>query len=633
MAKTHIDFDGMNIRNNNTGSIIQNMDNLCPKKLYAKLSLKTQKKIENQEMDANEIFRALIYEALDGTTELLSKCVGKVEHALVEKSRIERGEVMTYENKEMYIKVDALTRYALPDAGDVEDPKIDELRIHFARAIFTGAMADWMSRDSRKFPDDEMVHAGFIFACAYCETKIVKKCYGGRSKKFRKACVAQRMNLKDFTVFQNGLFEKALENHPCNVIFYALPKLAQISGQIKSGEHIEHRKCWECNKAINGPVAKVCTRCLGAQYCGSVCQEKAWKEGHRYSCLTIKKIQENHVENQKILKAALDDPEEHERRYGYKPNNRIDSMLIGIPFQCFDTKESNGNEERQLDFPSLKHFYSNLREVKKGMLWSDYPGSKPDVDSAVAIDGNDVMAASELILKGMALAYEYPPGDSLETFEDRNAMLHDRWSNGLIFHEMTFIQVPKSTFNCTAAVFLKAYETWARPQSYNRICSTRAEFISFPHMRDFDKVKGRNLLTKKTFKKFKKDMKKNKKALLDLPPEVLQNEFGMMSKELVLDQLKLEHEEKKLKNSRELLNQFEDDLNKTRKPLLDLPREVLENDTTMMRKDVLMGELKSIYMIPMIRRLSEQGGIFEELEELASKLAMPVRPYYSKVCN
>lgn len=242
--------------------------------------------------------------------------------------------------------------------------------------------------------------------------------------------------------------------------------------------------------------------------------------------------------NHKIIKAALADPEKHESLYGYKPNNRVDYLLVYDPFQCFPT----GDDNERYKLPSMKEFYSNLGQLKKGLLWSNRPGVLPDLES-VCMDFDSDAALELVIRNGMALSHRYPdysPNETIETFIRRNLQLHTNWMTG-----STCIQ-PNKDSNCSAAEFLKAYVTWEVPSSYDRIFKDMATAHAFQRMREYDEVEGSKGLKHKAVEKTWKKKGKMLAELRGIQLETLQKELEEHQKELETHQKKLTKARKNL---------------------------------------------------------------------------------------
>jgi len=512
------------------------MVKLSAKKLAKKLSPETLLRIQMQELDQKEILHALINEAFG--VDALSISVGAVEREVIAQSG---GEKEYYQNRELAIKFDALADHAIPGQGQY----FDQLRIQFMKACSRGAFDNFNPRamslkagETLKFPDDEMVQAGFDHACNEFWTKIIRKCYGGKKKDFKKTCKAFRVPLADFSSILETLFEKALEKHPFKEIHDSLPELYKIAQQIQQGVDKTVRRCWECGEVIDCP--NVCSECLGAQYCGAACQKKAWDCGHRFSCSSIKKIYKNHMKNHNIIKAALADPEKHESLYGYRPNNRVDYLLMWDPFQRFPTDDG----DERFELPSMKQFYSNLSQVKNGLLWCDRPFAIPDIESAVLLDVDGAGRGLEHVIRnGMALSHQYPdysPDGTIETFKRRNSQLHSNWLTGI-----THIDQHKVDSNCTAAEFLKAYITWEHPQSYARIFRETAYSFAFQRMRDYDKREGSKGLARKAVGKILKKKAKVHAELHERHLEELRTQMEISQKELASARKSLVHLELK----------------------------------------------------------------------------------------
>lgn len=511
------------------------MVKLSIRKLAKQLSPETLLRIQMQELDPKGIMHALINETFG--YDALYESVGAVERAVIEAFG---GKNTDVNNTELAIKLDALANYAIPGHGK----SFDELRIKFMRACFRGAVDNFQQEvfnlrpgESLKFPDDEMMQAAFDRACSDLQSNIIRKGHGGKKKDFKRNCKAFRVPLADFSSTLETLYEKSLENHPFKEIRDSLPELYKIAKQIQDGNQLIDRLCWSCNEVTD--CQRSCSKCFGARYCGAACQTKAWKGGHRFSCSSIKKIYENHVNNQSIIKAALADPKKHESLRGYRPNNRIDYMLMSEPFQRFPTDD--GDEHFEL--PSMKQFYSNLSQVKNGLLWCDRPFAIPDIKSAVSLDFDDDAGLERVIRNGLALSHQYPdysPDGTIENFKHRNSQLYSNWLTGI-----TCIEEPNVDSNCTAAEFLKAYITWEHPQSYDRIFREVANSKAFLMMREYNKHEGSKRLMRNAVRKFIKKKRKVHEELHERHREKLRTRMEIYQKELASARKSLMHLELK----------------------------------------------------------------------------------------
>lgn len=192
------------------------------------------------------------------------------------------------------------------------------------------------------------------------------------------------------------------------------------------------------------------------------------------------------------------------------------------PFQPFPT----GDERYKL--PSVKQFYWNLGQVKRGLLWSDCPYAEPDIESSSGLDfdGNGL----ELIVRnGIALSHRYPdfsPDEGTETFDRRTTQLHSNWLTGLtvVEHEVDS--------NCATADFLKAYLTWEHPLSYVRIFRDTAIALAFRRMREYDKFEGAKDLRREAIKEFSEKMVDVHVQLRKRHLEKLQERLAEIEREL-----------------------------------------------------------------------------------------------------
>ena len=482
-------------------------------KLAKKLPQETLEKIRNQELNTKEILHALVTEAF--STNVLEVCVGAVEREVAAYFRNEGGkDLVSVNQKEFEIKLDALAFYAIPGCGH----HFDKLRLEFVKAFCRGFSDKGFSdleetgpSESMKWPPDECMQAGFNRACDELMTKIIRKCYNGKTKKYREHCTMHNAPMEVFKPFLSAMFMKALETHPFKEVHDSLPELYKIAKMLQRDESRLSQSCWEC-KALES--LDFCASCLGARYCGRACQTKAWNNGHKYSCPSIKKIRENHLNNLRIIKAALADPEGHERRYGFKPNNRIDYLLAWCPFQVFPATTGSGDKWR-IELPSMEYFYSNLSEVKNGMLWSDFPGSIPKLESAATLSFDDGTDLDHILRNGVALSYEYPEnGDSpAEVFKYRETQLYLNRSSGAIFTDECLPDKSIHNSNCSAAEFLKSYIEWEAPLSYSTIFKDNANIQAYRHMQAFDVNIGSEKLEKKCLGK---DVKKKRPVKMEL---------------------------------------------------------------------------------------------------------------------
>ena len=65
--------------------------------------------------------------------------------------------------------------------------------------------------------------------------------------------------------------------------------------------HHNIKICDECG----APAKKCCSRCNWVWYCKKACQNKSWKNGHKYVCRIIKQVKQKHID----LAVELDYPE------------------------------------------------------------------------------------------------------------------------------------------------------------------------------------------------------------------------------------------------------------------------------------------------------------------------------------
>eukprot|EP00977_Amphora_coffeiformis_P026179 scaffold24543_cov195-Amphora_coffeaeformis.AAC.2 len=520
------------------------MVKLSAKKLVKKLSPHTLLRIQLQELDEDEIMNALIKEAFG--FDALLQSIGVIERAVLRRFNDAKYDLREDFKARLAIKIDTLTNHAIPG----KNKSLDKLRLQFMRACGRGVsdvsekrVKNANAGETVVFADYEIMQAAFDGACRKFQSKIVRKCYGGKKKKGEKGkegltrlCKAFQVPLADFTSILDTLFEKSLESHPFKEIYDSLSEIRKIAEQIQSGDLLMDRLCWECSEVIDYP--KICSACRAATYCGAVCQKQAWRNGHRFSCSSVHKIYENFTDNFKVIKSALADPGKHESLYGYRPNSRIDYFLLWNLFQTFPTDERDIN----IKLPSFKHFYSNLSQVKKGLLWCNHPLAIPDIMSANSLDFNDTTGLEHVLRNGLALSYRYPQfstDGTMENVERGNLQLHANWLTGrtVVEHEVSV--------NCTPAEFLKAYLTWEHPRSYDRIFREIAESRAFQQLQQYDKVVGSDGLQKRVFEK---GFQKKAKVHMELHLRHLQGsarKLQKFQKELVSARKSLMHVELK----------------------------------------------------------------------------------------
>lgn len=441
----------------------------CATKLAKKLSLEVLGRIENNELDEKEITEELIQVAFK--EKKWKGCTSLVEEAAIRKKRYPG--VFCFASKMMAIRVSVLALYVIPGEG----PRIESLRRQkFLISFYEGLRVEAEKR--QKFQENIIVKAGFDRACQEHQSSIIKSCYGGSSRKFRKGmAIFSGATLEEFTAIVDSLIQAYLETHPFKEIYDSVDVLYKVALRLKMGAYKELNECWSCRKTMDHALA--CGRCNVALYCGTKCQQEAWRTGHKHSCKDVKWLYDEYSKDQDVVKKALSDPEGHERRYGYKPNRELDYLVLGD--RLLLRVNGLGSVSRQASVAAA--FYENLSQVKQGLLWSDSIGQKPETDH--------VKKASFQMIRsnGIALSYPYAaidPEDVTKSFNERNSELRQNVEK--------VDELVKCTHNCTAAQYLKYYTMSDDQETFDYYWRETSDLWSNELLRRYDtKRRYRNL--------------------------------------------------------------------------------------------------------------------------------------------
>jgi hypothetical protein len=126
-----------------------------------------------------------------------------------------------------------------------------------------------------------------------------------------------------------------------------------------------HKTCWECG--VTAKTVQTCSSCEVALYCGSECQAKARKNGHKKECLDLKWKHE-HFKNSLAIVTATHDKEIEEK---CTPTYELDFKALDYCFSSGDEVNPwKGTQfEDPLANPSIESYFGNLERIRNGELW------------------------------------------------------------------------------------------------------------------------------------------------------------------------------------------------------------------------------------------------------------------------
>ena len=124
--------------------------------------------------------------------------------------------------------------------------------------------------------------------------------------------------------------------------------------------------CWECNTS-KGEGLQKCSGCGVAKYCCRKHQSKAWKEGHRHSCLRLKTMHDTLKANLKSMDTRIkaNDIFLGQRDVPLPLCPNVDSkILLSLSLHNIAMLRRMKAEENEL--LSMEHYYSNLGDIWDG---------------------------------------------------------------------------------------------------------------------------------------------------------------------------------------------------------------------------------------------------------------------------
>lgn len=112
--------------------------------------------------------------------------------------------------------------------------------------------------------------------------------------------------------------------------------------------------CWECHKLLAGDNSFTCSCCKTANYCGTICQQRAWYDGHNKKCPSL---HAKYNQLQKSFQAVDELPGDVYAKV--KAYSLIHSMT-------HSSGESFMRHFSHLDGPNINIFYANMKRMKTG---------------------------------------------------------------------------------------------------------------------------------------------------------------------------------------------------------------------------------------------------------------------------
>jgi hypothetical protein len=191
-----------------------------------------------------------------------------------------------------------------------------------------------------------------------------------RSGTFLFLCPTSPSTLSDYSEknrFWSGILYECLDDQSFEEAWQKIIRRKDIFrytfSLVRDGGIDTINSCWECGGGSHDCLM-VCSACKIALYCGKECQAKAWN-GHKSCCTTLEAAGSNLIESINVLLQTCQTELTIE---GIKPNWSYDLRMLDFSI-CKERLFDESQCEIIPNGPSLKYFYRNLSQVKRGEWW------------------------------------------------------------------------------------------------------------------------------------------------------------------------------------------------------------------------------------------------------------------------
>lgn len=278
--------------------------------------------------------------------------------------------------------------------ADVVIPTVDDIQEEAKRKTMREKLVLLMrlnfSKNGNEYEEIvENIQRAFKRAISKQKKTLVAECYDTDDSAFLETC---RPFVNSIAEYEDAT-SKLLMTSPFGKIHQGQASLAELLiptlRVIEQNLDISKNHCWECEKLVGDgtlicPEIMICSRCKAARYCGKECQHKAWKEGHRKACRSLKHAYQNYLRNVKLVNQAHEDPQAHAVRYGMTVGSKHCDYTMVASLCDFPVSPAFGEA-------NMAAFFENLGRVKAGKLWI-YP--ELATNETVLLDGFDVAQES-----------------------------------------------------------------------------------------------------------------------------------------------------------------------------------------------------------------------------------------------